>query len=145
MDAQVFGLIRGQFGQIDCQSWQVRSCYSFVQFLVQHVNTDLVFARVSPQVNLCQNLVSKRPSANKMRFLPFFMVNLSTWGLMLVFFSQFSSSHLTSISQSKWLMLHAIASFFICSKCLPVRISLQPVVVTKMLARETASSMVVTS
>merc|ERR1719312_2223175 len=42
-------------------------------------------------------------------------------------------------------MLQTIASFFICRKCLPTRISLQPVVVTKMLHLETASSTVVTS
>merc|ERR1719373_561790 len=43
-------------------------------------------------------------------------------------------------------MLHLeTASFFIWRKCLPVRMSLQPVVVTKMLHLETASSTVVTS
>merc|ERR1711974_178131 len=56
-------------------------------------------------------------------FLPFFRGNLSTCGLMLVFFSQLSSIHLTSISQSKWPMLHTMASFFIASKCFPVMMS----------------------
>merc|ERR1719233_1821682 len=36
-------------------------------------------------------------------FFSFWRVYLSTWGLMLVFCLQFSSSHLTWISQSKWL------------------------------------------
>merc|ERR1712051_303970 len=56
-------------------------------------------------------------------FLPLVRVNLSTWGLML----------------------QTMASFFIIMKCLPVMMSLQPVVVTKMLHLPTASSMVVTS
>ena len=46
--------------------------------------------------------LTRRPSANKIMFFPFLSVNLSTWGLMLTFFVQFSSIHLTSISQSKW-------------------------------------------
>merc|ERR1711887_173924 len=78
-------------------------------------------------------------------FFSFGRVYLSTWGLMLVFCLQFSSSHLTWISQSKCPMLHTMASFFICMKCLPVKISLQPVVVTKMLQLLTQSSTVVTS
>merc|ERR1719483_578811 len=64
---------------------------------------------------------------------------------MLVFCLQLSSSHWTWISQSKCPMLQTIASFFICTKCLPVRMSLQPVVVTKMLHLLMQSSTVVTS
>ncbi len=49
-----------------------------------------------------------------------------------------------SISRSKWPMLQTIASFFICDMCLPVMMSRQPVVVTKMSPSSTASSIVVT-
>merc|ERR1719361_1851269 len=60
-DDQVIGLVSGQFGQIDGQSWQVSHCYFFVQFFVQHENSNLVFARVSPQVNLSQNCPLTNP------------------------------------------------------------------------------------
>ena len=88
--------------------------------------------------------LTKRPSAKRIMFFPLFNVKRSTWGLMLVFWAQFSSNHLTSISQSKCPILQTMASFFILSKSLPVMISLQPVVVTKMEQRSTQSSRVVT-
>merc|ERR1740123_2174169 len=94
---------------------------------------------------MAQPRLTRRPSARRIRFFPFCRVYLSTCGLMLVFCLQLSSSHFTWISQSKCPILQNMASFFICTKCLPVRMSLQPVVVTKMLHLLTQSSTVVTS
>ena len=68
-----------------------------------------------------------------------------TWGLTSTFSTQFLLSQAMSISQSKWPMLQQMLSSFIWLKCLPSRMLVQPVDVTKMLASLTASSTVVTS
>ena len=60
-------------------------------------------------------------------------------------FLQFSLSHATSISQSKWPTLQMMASSFIFKKCSEVTIPLHPVDVTKICPCEAASSMVTTS
>ena len=75
---------------------------------------------------------------------PEFLGSWHTWGLMLTFL-QFSFSHLTSISRSKWPIFATMASSFICKKCLLIMMSVQPVAVIKMLASWHASSIVVTS
>ena len=67
-----------------------------------------------------------------------------TWGL-IVSFLHLDSSHAQSTSQSKWPMLQQMALSFIAIKCSGRIISQQPVAVTKMLVRATASSKVVTS
>ena len=67
-----------------------------------------------------------------------------TWGL-IVSFLQLDSNHAQSTSQSKWPMLQQMALSFIAIKCSGRIISQQPVAVTKMLVRATASSKVVTS
>ena len=50
---------------------------------------------------MAQPRLTRRPSARRMMFLPFFKVNRSTCGLMFVFVLQFSSSHLTWGGTSK--------------------------------------------
>ena len=50
---------------------------------------------------MAQPRLTRRPSASRMMFLPFFKVNRSTCGLMFVFVLQFSSSHLTWGETSK--------------------------------------------
>ena len=92
-DAQVFRLITRQFGQVDCQSRQVSCCnlkisknnnwkkkiqkiiflsklvkknYLFVQFFVQHENSNFgVFLGVAPQIDLSQDLIGEWAAHHK--------------------------------------------------------------------------------
>merc|ERR1719213_761952 len=101
-ESQVVGLLCGQLGELDVESSQVRPGHLLVQLLGEHEDPDLVVVGVAPQLDLGQNLVGEGAGHNEagvthgtaeidqtalsqgMTFLPFWRVNLSTWGLMLV-------------------------------------------------------------
>ena len=67
---------------------------------------------------MAQPRLTRRPSASRMMFLPFFKVNRSTCGLMFVFVLQFSSSHLTwgGTSKSRLIIKDSILKSIFCKK-----------------------------
>merc|ERR1711970_1699001 len=66
-NTKIFGLIGGEFGQIDVQGAKMGSCNLLVQLLGQHVDTERVSGGVGPQLNLCQNLVGEGVGHNEGR------------------------------------------------------------------------------
>lgn len=93
---------------------------------------------------VAQPRLTRRPSAKRIIWLPLGNKYRWTWGLICIHSTALAFNHATSISQSKWPTLHTIESSGSTDKCSPRTISLQPVVVTIICAREAISSNVTT-
>ena len=59
LDADVVGLILGEDGELGPDLLEMEAGNLFVEVFGQHVNFILVFVRMIPQFQLCQNLVGK--------------------------------------------------------------------------------------
>lgn len=58
-NTQVLGLVAGQLGQLDVKGAQMAEGDLLIQLLGQHENSNLVFARVAPELELGQHLVAE--------------------------------------------------------------------------------------
>ena len=64
-NTKIFGLVLAQSAQFHSQCFQVASSDLFIEFLIQHENSNLVFSGVGPQINLSKYLVCKWATHHK--------------------------------------------------------------------------------